>query len=85
MVALPILNMLEVQGANNLEDLVSVNRIGIPASVQERWIDRTCSIIYTPVENVPMGLAWSKHNETDKLLDIIKIALVMYSHKYTTQ
>lgn len=56
------------QGANNLEDLISVNRIGIPASVQERWDWTELAVSYTPIENAPMGLAWSEHKETGQII-----------------
>lgn len=63
-------------GVNNLTDLISVNRLGQPAFVQERW-DWTelANVVYenipsiilqqdTNINKAPVGLCWGKHNET---------------------
>ena len=56
------------QGANNWDDLISVNRIGIPASVQERWDWTVIAKSNDKTENAPQGLSWSKHNDTGEII-----------------
>ena len=56
------------QGANNWEDLISVNRLGQPASVQERWDWNQIAVSSLVVENAPNGLTWSKHIETGEII-----------------
>ena len=56
------------QGANNWDDLVSVNRIGIPASVQERWDWTELAKSHIKRKNAPYGLTWSKHNDTNEII-----------------
>ena len=56
------------QGANNWDDLISVNRLGQPASVQERWDWTQIACSLTEVDNAPNGLAWSKHNDTGEII-----------------
>ena len=69
-------NFVRGAGVNNLTDLISVNRLGQPASVQERWdwielalasIDNMPDNIHTidpNITNAPYGLVWGKHKET---------------------
>ena len=56
------------QGANNWDDLISVNRMGMPASVQERWDWTPIAKSLGKVENAPYGLVWSKHKDTGEIL-----------------
>ena len=56
------------QGVNNWVDLISVNRLGMPASVQERWDWIEIAKSLDKVENAPNGLAWSKHKDTGEIL-----------------
>lgn len=62
------------QGVNNLDDLIGVNRLGIPASVQERWdwteIAQTgyCTLEDAKFKEAPHGLSWSKHNDTGEII-----------------
>ena len=56
------------QGANNWDDLISVNRLGIPASVQERWDWTEIAISDKIYENAPYGLSWSQHNDTGEII-----------------
>ena len=61
-------NTIWGQGANNEIDLVPVNRIGIPASVQERWDWTELAKSHIKRENAPFGLTWSKHNDTNEII-----------------
>lgn len=56
------------QGANNWDDLISVNRLGQPASVQERWDWTVIAKAVSNIENAPQGLSWSKHNDTGEII-----------------
>lgn len=61
-------NTIWGQGANNEIDLVPVNRMGIPASVQERWDWTELAKSHIKRENAPFGLTWSKHNDTNEII-----------------
>lgn len=64
-------------GVNNPTDLISVNRLGQPASVQERWdwegiasaeISNMPQDIHTVdpnIDNAQSGLTWSRHKDTN--------------------
>ena len=45
-----------------------MNRIGIPASVQERWDWTVIAKSNDKTENAPQGLSWSKHNDTGEII-----------------
>jgi len=63
-------------GVNNLTDLISVNRLGQPAYVQERWDwVQLASVVYEHIPNTmleqdpninkaPAGLCWGKNKDT---------------------
>ena len=54
-------------GANNLTDLISVNRLGQPASVQERWDWEPLANYLKPVELSENGLTWSRNIHTGEI------------------
>lgn len=54
-------------GVNNQRDLISVNRLGMLASIQERWDWDTIAYCITPQENSSEGIEWSIHKETKEL------------------
>lgn len=60
-------------GANNLEDLIPVNRMLIPASVQERWGYTQLAESLETQENAQEGLEWVQDKETKKIYRIGKL------------
>lgn len=55
-------------GRNNAIDKLSVNRMGIPSSVQERWGWEQVAGSDTPTENSIHGLVWLKHSTTGEVI-----------------
>ena len=60
-------------GANNLDDLIPVNRMLIPASIQERWGYTLLAESQVTQENAPEGLEWVQDKETKKIYRIGKL------------
>ena len=57
-------------GPNNRTDKISVNRMGIPANIQERWDWDTVAICDDAVEDSMFGIEWIKHRTTGEILRI---------------
>jgi len=57
-------------GANNLDDLIPINRLGQPASIQERWGFTTIAISNQTPENAQEGIEWVMDNTTNKIYRI---------------
>lgn len=70
-------NFVRGMGVNNLDDLISVNRLGQPASIQEKWEwDELASVsnlddiprnMFQEDENLQyatVGISWFRHKET---------------------
>jgi hypothetical protein len=55
-------------GPNNRTDKISVNRMGIPANIQERWDWDTVAISDDAVEDSMFGLMWLKHRTTSEII-----------------
>ena len=55
-------------GPNNRTDKISVNRMGIPANIQERWDWDTIAIFDDAVEDAMFGLMWLKHRTTSEII-----------------
>ena len=55
-------------GPNNRTDKISVNRMGIPANIQERWDWDTVAICDDAVEDAMFGLMWLKHRTTSEII-----------------
>ena len=55
-------------GPNNREDRIMVNRMGIPASVQERWDWNIIASSEEPQENSMFGTVWLKHITTGEII-----------------
>ena len=60
-------------GANNLDDLIPVNRMLIPASIQERWGYTLLADSPETQEDAPEGLEWVQDKETKKIYRIGKL------------
>jgi hypothetical protein len=60
-------------GANNLDELIPVNRMLIPASIQERWGYTLLADSEETQENAPEGLEWVQDKETKKIYRIGKL------------
>ena len=57
-------------GPNNRTDKISVNRMGIPANIQERWDWDTVAISDDAVEDSMFGIEWIKHRTTGEIIRI---------------
>ena len=55
-------------GPNNRTDKISVNRMGIPASVQERWDWEMVAYSTIPTENSMYGIEWLEHSTTGEVI-----------------
>lgn len=55
-------------GQNNAIDKLSVNRMGIPSNIQERWDWVQIAWATDPTENSIFGLVWLKHNDTGEII-----------------
>ena len=56
------------RGANNLTDLIPVNRIGIPANIQERWDWEVLATSHVIHKNAPDGISWSQNKNTKEII-----------------
>ena len=63
-------NFMPGAGPNNRIDKISVNRMGIPANIQERWDWDTVAICDDAVEDSMFGIEWIKHRTTGEILRI---------------
>lgn len=63
-------------GANNLEDLIPVNRMLIPASVQERWNYTQLAESQETAEDALEGLEWVMDKTTKKIYRIGKLQCI---------
>lgn len=55
-------------GPNNREDRIMVNRMGIPASVQERWDWDQIGESDEPQPDSMFGTVWLKHKTTNEII-----------------
>jgi len=55
-------------GPNNREDRIMVNRMGIPANVQERWDWEMVASSNVATENSMFGTVWLKHSTTGEVI-----------------
>jgi len=55
-------------GPNNRTDKITVNRMGIPANIQERWDWQEIAYSDTPTENSIFGVSWLKHKDTGEII-----------------
>ena len=55
-------------GQNNAIDKLSVNRMGIPSNIQERWDWVQVALSDTPTENSIFGIVWLKHKDTGEVI-----------------
>jgi len=62
------LDFMPGMGPNNREDRIMVNRMGIPASVQERWDWNIIASSEEPQENSMFGTVWLKHITTGEII-----------------
>ena len=62
------LDFMPGMGPNNREDRIMVNRMGIPASVQERWDWDIIASSEEPQENSMYGTVWLKHVDTGEII-----------------
>lgn len=62
------LDFMPGMGPNNREDRIMVNRMGIPASVQERWDWNIIASSTEPQENSMFGTVWLKHITTGEII-----------------
>jgi hypothetical protein len=62
------LDFMPGMGPNNREDKIMVNRMGIPASVQERWDWDIIASSEEPQENSMFGTVWLKHITTGEII-----------------
>ena len=55
-------------GPNNREDRIMVNRMGIPASIQERWDWDQIGESHEPQQDSMFGTVWLKHITTGEII-----------------
>ena len=55
-------------GPNNREDRIMVNRMGIPASVQERWDWDQIGESHEPQQDSMFGTVWLRHITTGEII-----------------
>lgn len=70
-------NFVRGMGVNNLDDLISVNRLGQPASIQEKWDwDELASV--ANVDDIPRNMF-----QEDENLQYAHVGIGWYRHKKT--
>ena len=62
------LDFMPGMGPNNREDRIMVNRMGIPASVQERWDWDIIASSEEPQKDSMFGTVWLKHITTGEII-----------------
>lgn len=60
-------------GANNLQDLIPINRLGQPASIQERWQYTVIAESELSQPKAPEGIEWILDPDTQKIQRVGKL------------